>query len=349
LKREAVARTSFVEYIKSGEWLDKVSVFGNFVRIRTDEHLSLFERFGYTNTHCSTEHNKVGPVEIEVFSDTSMASIPTTQSDPEDPSPSSIFRSKRELLADSYGAFSGCRLFEEHRTKCVMIAALLPVYLTTTTFKELAQKHGWEFEDQHPHAPLQRTKSIHNKQRSERLQEWLLGAAAMFDGSQLEEYLADPCGSWIEDYKRALTGLPVVMTLSKVDRENQESMVIFSNTGADSYPFMSDAAPRAGSSKLNRNMHRVFSTHMSPVDAEKVTKAVFDAETFRRSSFNGRGATQLRAVKPIFNAQGTHVYTLGLESQPFADPLAPQNPLVTEELFQQMEDLLSLLPMLVRC
>jgi len=344
LKRNAIARASFVEFIKSGEWMDKVSVFEDFVRHNIDEHSSLFERFGYNNPHCLTAHTKFSPAKS--LANISSASI-RTQSDSDDYSSGCISPSKRDLLADSYGAFSECHLFEENRTKCVMIAALLPVYLTTTAFKELAQKHGWEFEDKY-HGPLQRTKTIHNKQRSERLQEWLLGAAAMFDGSQLEEYLADPCGSWVEDYKRALTGLPVVLTLSAVDHENQESKVIFSNTGADSYT-LSDAAHRAGSSKLNRDMHSLFSTHLSPADAEHVTKAVFDAETYRRSFLNARGATQLRAVKPIFNAQGAHVYTLGLESQPFADPLALQDPLVAEERFQQMEDLLSLLPMLIRC
>lgn len=351
IRKNTAVRASFVEYIKSGEWMDKVSVFEDFVgqeeKMGQEEEISstFWSRFGYNDPHSSCV-SIADPV-LKIVGHTSTVSF-ISPTDTEEYSSSSVTApSKRESFAESYAVFSKCNLFTDTQIRCVLIAALLPVYFSTTTFKLLAEDNPWECEDSWQE-PLQRARSVHNTQRSERLQEWLLGAAAMFDGSVLEEYLSDPCVSWIDDYKQAITSLPVVVTLGAVNAEMKASRVIYSNTTSDSYPSMADGR-RRGSTRLNGDMHILFAKQLSPSDAEHLSKALFDAESYKKSLLNATGATLLRAVKPIFNARGAHVYSLGLESAPFADPQVLQSSQAIYEHFQKMEDLLSLLPMLIKC
>jgi hypothetical protein len=185
-------------------------------------------------------------------------------------------------------------------------------------------------------------KKINPKQRSEYLQDWLGGAAAAYDGSALEEYLADPHSNWVDDYLSAISSLPVAITLSAVDPAVRESHIVYTNVAKKGF-----FSHTGGSSLPVANLHELFAEDCSPAGVIQVATAVFTAKRYKRSLLLSNGDFQLRAIKPIFNAHGEHRYVLGLESHPFTDPELSRSS-DFEEPFHQVEGLLALLSMLIK-
>jgi len=349
LKLDASLRTRFVDFIKAGTWVDSLSCFEDSFNKNSSSE-SPWRRFGYKSPHCFNGRNARTSFDKEC----SFKSY-STESECESPSKSCSFTHKQMIMDECYSAISTCQLFKKDELRAVLVAALLPMFMkscessssTIDNCASLEEEDGEEGDepDEEPEviAPTDNTvrafarSKTATSMKSERLQEWLLGAAAMFDGSELESYLADSRVSWLDDYLRALHNLPVTVTLSTVDASKQESKIIYSNSAL---------GPRG---QVGANMHEVYSADATAYVVGQVTKAVFSAKKYKRCVITPNGLYKLRALKPVFCSTGLHAYTLGLESTPFEDPIIQDKfKDQCEEPFQQIEDLLLLLPLLVR-
>jgi len=159
----------------------------------------------------------------------------------------------------------------------------------------------------------------------------------MFDSFELEAYLSET-RSWIDDYLRALRSLPVTVTLSTVDAFKQESKIVYTNTTTP-----------GTKGQVGANMHEVYSADCTAYVVGQVTKAVFNAKKYKRCVATPSGLYKLRALKPVFCGANQHAYTLGLESAPFEDPIIQdKSKAECDEPFQQIEDLLLMLPLFIR-
>jgi hypothetical protein len=334
MKMNRFARAEFVEYIKAGTWSDNLSHFEDFLNTRSSCDDSTWAKFGYKSPYLSLSRStRTGSCSGSFSSELYAAEFESMAG--------SIHH--KLMLEECYNAISNSHLFLVEELRAVLIAALLPIYLCSGEYLQSKESSDWivgfDVEDVCALEYIPE-KSEGNQKRSERLQEWLLGAAAMFDGSQLEAYLADPCGSWVEDYKRALYNLPLTFYLSTVDRAKKESKVVFCNAMKKSLLF-------GDKSLVGANLHEVFSERSPPHVAEQIETAVFAGRKYKRTALGEYDSCLLRALKPVRNALGDYVYTLGIESYPFVDPLQEES-VVKEQPFQQVEDLLALLPMLLK-
>lgn len=216
----------------------------------------------------------------------------------------------------------------------ILIAALLPIFLgelagakTVDIWTASSEVEKFDCIDKPPA----------KAKAPGRLGKWLLEVSGMFSADQLDDYLADENRSFICDYKNALSDLPVRITLCTIDPAQQRSPIVYSN----------DAEVR--SIKEGLDLHELYSEDCSPGGAIQVSNAIFGAKKYKRSLTNTDGQCRLRAMKPVFNSCGKHVYTLGVESTLFEDPvLQSSHTAVSEKPFQQVEDMLLVLPMLIR-
>lgn len=315
MKLDKLARSDFVEFIKAGNWAENLSHLEDLSHSRSSNN-SVWENFGYKSPHHSPCRSaRTG----NSFSEQKILVV----------EPDSVIGSihHKLMLEECYNAISNSHLFKREELPAVLFAALLPIYLTRA-----------EHDDSSEECSSKAKPSVHK--RSERLHDWLLGAAAMFDGTQLELYLADPGSSWVEDYQRALSHLPLTIYLSSIDQKKQESKVVYCNTVKTSLIF-------GERSCIGENLHDLFSLQGSLHVAEQVETAIFDARMHKRSALDEYDSCMLRALKPVRNARGQHVYALGIESYPFVNPQLEES-VVQDQPFQQIEDLLILLPMLIK-
>ena len=248
-------------------------------------------------------------------------------------------------MDECYKAITLCKLFSEDDLRPVLIAALWPIFKKECDDNKVEDVITDLVESDNEEEVVAVSDSVRAydfvklkppTQKSERLQEWLLGAAAMFDSFELEAYLSET-SSWIEDYLRALQSLPVTVTLSTVDAFKQESKIVYTNTA------------QGTRGQVGANMHEVYSADCTAYVVGQVTKAVFSAKKYKRCVVTPNGLFKLRALKPMFCGANQHAYTLGLESTPFEDPIIQdKSKAECDEPFQQIEDLLLMLPLFVR-
>lgn len=169
-----------------------------------------------------------------------------------------------------------------------------------------------------------------------RLIRWLSDVSDMFTADELDEYLGDEKQSWISDYKNALINLPVRVIVCTVDVAEQRSPIIYCNDPADCLI------------TKTLDLHELYSEDCSPGGANQVRNAIFNGKKYKRSLTTSDGQCRLRAMKPVFDSTGQHIYTLGVESTLFDDPMLQSGQgVVSENPFNQVEDMLMVLPMLL--
>lgn len=111
--------------------------------------------------------------------------------------------------------------------RAVIIAALLPLFLSSSeyTASTSTSMDDYSVSDSSVRNVIENQNLELEHPKSEHLQDWLSGAAASFDSSELETYLLDPHSSWVDDYIRALKALPAVISLSTTGAEQKEALV----------------------------------------------------------------------------------------------------------------------------
>lgn len=346
LKTNASMRCSFVEFVKKGSWSNAVESREEISVSKISSSDCVWKRFGY-KTPLGNHGGKVSQSSSsETTFDESVRSVPSVDVDcgrsclvPFDTSSTKSLDMKNQ----EYGARpeikpnSINKLFRGSDLRAILVAVLYPVYLCSPEYKELRNDRIQEAEA----APLPRCKThTHSAPMSRRVREWLLSVASSFDNTSLKHYLADPRASWIEEYKRGLADLPVSVNLACVNTKTQESVIVYSNNAP---------ANTVDGGVPSPHLHVRFGSDCSSAGADQVTRAVFTARRYKRNIVYENGTCQLRALRPVFNAQGVHVYALGLESAPFPVDFADQADRVVAEYCQEFDDVLDLLPVFLKC
>jgi len=332
LKRDGALRSNFVEFIKSGAWGDSLDNFEDVLGVAHSSSETAWKRFGY-----KTPSSSDSPSTRSSFASSTRSSSTVDYAGESTSMQASVYQ--KMVLEDCYTAISTSNLFEKNELRPILFAALLPF------FKQTIEEHAGPHFNSGDGALILNDKPF-KRPKKDRLQALLLGAAAMFDGSELEAYLADPKVRWVDDYRKAILNLPVIISVSTVDPTARESKIVYSNAAQTKF-FGTNKSP------VGENLHEVFSTNCSPGGVEQITKAVFAARKCKRGILGADNQCQLRALKPVFDSYGKHALMLGIESRPFEDSTFPVRVETvtsshTEELFQQVDDLLLLLPMLIR-
>lgn len=343
LRTDAALRRDFVEFIKGGTWTENLASFEDCLSLPVSSD-SPWRKYGYISPSSS----------LSGFAPSTRSSFEKVTGSPRLRSLSNDSGSGRAskaspvyqkmILEEFYAAIGDCNLFDSHELRAVLIAALLPLFLRSSEYKASTSTSLDEYDVPEVCVVNVRAnqKSTFERPKSERLQEWLSGAAAVFDSSELEDYLADHHSSWVDDYIRALKALPAVVTVSVVDPERRDASLIYSN--APSGGLLS----AKGSAKSN--ILTTFCADMSLHDVERAGKAMFGAKLYKQGVVCANGLCQLRALKPVFNSSGTHIYALSVASTHFEDPILPdkERDAVMEKPFQQVDNLLLILPLLIR-
>jgi len=329
-KRDVALRKNFIEFIKGGAWADCLDNFEDFLGLSYDSSETAWKRFGYKPPTMSDAPSTRSSFE------SSIRSSSTDYSGEACSAPNFVYQ--KMVLEDCYTAISTCTLFERKELRPILIAALLPLY--KQSFEECG---GTQCNSRDGSAEFDKP---FRRPKKDRLQALLLGAAAMFDGSELEAYLADPRVKWIEDYRKAISNLPATINVSTIDSTARESKIVYTNV-------VQASLFGAKKSLVGENLHEVFSANCTSSGVEQINRAVFSARKHKRGILSADNQCQLRALKPVFDSQGQHAFVLGLESRPFEDPnlstKSGSNASETsDEPFQQVDDLLLLLPLLLK-
>ena len=346
LRSDVTLRKNFVEFIKGGAWAEDLESFEDYSSSQAPSK-SLWRRFGYmspsmslngiaTNTRKSFEKLTGGNPRVITPRNLSCDSGSSRGS-------KSCPVYQKMVLEELYTAIGDCDLFGTDDLRAVLIAALLPLFLSSSEYKASASTSLDDYD-----VPEVSVGDIYGNQKppterpkSERLQAWLSGAAAMFDSSELEAYLMDPRSSLVDDYIRALKALPAAIAVDVVDVEKKEASVL---------PFSSKLLSVKSTPKSN--IPATFCADMTVHDVERAEQAMGDAKTYKQGVVCSNGMYQLRALKPVFNSHDSCVYALSVKSAHFEDPIMQEKDendgIVADKSFQQVDNLLLLLPLLIR-
>lgn len=303
--------------------------FEDIVGLAYDISDSAWKRFGYKPPSSSD-----APSTRSSFESSTRSSSTADNALEAATSPNNVYQKK--VLEDCYTAISTCNLFEKNELRSILVAAILPFFK-----KSLDECDGTQVTSGDA-LTFKASKAI-MRPKKDRLQALLLGAAAMFDSSELDAYLADPKVKWVDDYRQAILNLPVTVNISAVDPTARQSRIVYSNA-------VQTGLFGSKKTQVGENLHELFSSNCSSSGVEQVARAVFSARKHKRGVLGTDNLCQL----PVFDSQGQHAFTLGVESRPFEDPIFPNRvfgsdtPDANDEPFQQVEDLLLLLPLLIR-
>jgi hypothetical protein len=332
LKLNKTKRGEFIEFIKSGTWIESLEQTEEPTFISNPYVNAHWRRFGYKSPHCmggtssgSNSGRRASHHEPE-FDEASTASSP---------------KYTKQVLSESYVSILSFQNLKKSQICCILVAAILPIFLLTLEGgdSEITQNDSEDVNTTVLYKEIlscseEMRKKMTKRKMSERLEAWLVGAAAMCDSLFLDAFLTCREGSWVASYVDAINDLTALVTLSAVDAIMQESKIFFSNSV---HRGVFDKE-----SQLGANLHELFAQDCSPGGAQQVHKAVFGAKAYKRGLIDSDGLCRLRALKPVFDSEGKHIFMLGIESFPFKDDHLSDAP------FQQVEDLLLLLPMLIR-
>ena len=337
LKSDTALRKDFVEFIKGGAWAANLESFEDNMDIPASSE-SPWEKFGYDNP--STALNSLATT----GGGTRTVPHCNTSDDPGSGRSSKPCPAYQKMvLEELYAVIGDCGLFGPDELRAVIIAALLPLFLSSSeyTASTSTSMDDYSVSDSSVRNVIENRNVKFEHPKSEHLQEWLSGAAASFDGSELEAYLLDPHSSWVDDYIRALKALPAVISLSTTGAKETEALEVPSVGGL-----------LAIKGAATGNIHSTFCAEMSLHDTERAGQAMFDAETYKQGVLCTNGLYQLRALKPVFNNHGSRIYALSVESAQFGDPSLLHNDkesgVVAGKTFRQVDNLLLLLPLLIR-
>jgi hypothetical protein len=233
LRNDPTVRRAFVEYIKGGNWMEKLTKFENSVLgCENDDDTPTWTKFGY-ECPAGCGRARSGSVSSNSTQITETCRHPAV---------SRADAVARTTIQECYSALDGWTLFlEKEELRGVLIAAIYPLYIQSIEYKQLRNPGLWRPVGAYSYGEgtsVSRSTQFFSPRmarpakKSERLRELMTGMAALFDSSELEDFLADPSESWIEDYKAAVTNLPLNIMICRVNREHHkqpEARVVYSN------------------------------------------------------------------------------------------------------------------------
>jgi len=328
-------RAAFIEYIKDECWQDNLREFERHDCFSCqNQNVSIWARYGYKSTcdlEASTFRKASLPKTIKRTS--SESSLGSTMV-----SSISFHDNFQDYSSDDFN-----ELFDgKADMKALVVYVLFPLFREHMRLQKLGIRTESRdiFEDSDPTAA-----SI---TKSHRLQEIMTRASASADFIQLDAYFANPSSHYLMNLQEAFMHLPLRIMIARIiNLPNQEptSPVIYTNA----------ALSRADGKVLGTDLHIIYGNTCSPGGAVQLKRAIFSGRTFKKKYNLSFAACKLLAILPLCNSEGDVVYSVSVESDAFADPSVPAGDLFHSskqesaiEHLQMIEDMLALLPLLVR-
>jgi hypothetical protein len=225
--------------------------------------------------------------------------------------------------------------------RAILIVALLPMFLKSLT------DGNQEEEDTVPQydGRSSNERACPVSRQIERLERILLRAAATFDASDLEDYLAHPTTCCITDLAAAFRRLPVRLMIAQVNEVMCENPVVFTNIcelrDEDGRQFNLDSCFLT---VLGQDLHVLYGNTCSPGGAQQIKRAVMKGKTFKKVYNLPQAECKLLSMLPIKDQDGQAALTVSLETEAFS---VQNGEVDSEEPFLQIEDLMALLPVLI--
>lgn len=334
LRKRRSARRSFISFVQTGKWVDRISTQSN--KHDSVGQKSLWKRYGYKDPFgiCyspPSSTNKHNPQGTTVSIDT-------------------------DAQQSSSKPIGKWTLFHGHERSflCFILGTL---FLQSEEYQLLQRKHsssGNAEDNIASHETLCSAKCETNGSQgmSGLLRHLLVTVESLAEG-ELDCYLADPTYSWVEDFTAAMMSLPLSLLVSTVDTRKHESNVFFVNKPppqkGDS-GLVEEHGLRSWSATVGRDLHSLCAEDLSPGGARQVETAIFNAKGYKVAIMNGK-ACKLRAIRPMRSVSGDYTYAVALETTYFPNPQELGREGLFEqsmEPFQQVEDLIAVLSLIIK-
>jgi hypothetical protein len=186
-----------------------------------------------------------------------------------------------------------------------------------------------------------------------RVRDILQGIVAACKEADLLAYLAAPKGDVISDFLSAIARLPVKITVARIDHQRHASPVQYLNFRPDGTDRAMMGLDDIEQDVEGQDLHVLYGNMSAPGTAKQLERALFAGKTFKKNCVLPNDHCKLLAICPVSRHRGDPpVFAVSLESQPFRDPdlffPTKRHLYFIERNFQQVEELLALMPLLVR-
>jgi len=327
-------RASFVRYVSNRDWLNHLKKYGATRRDIKHIHTSVWKNYGYRDScHEDCEVSFHVPGEIN---DTENTHIQQT-----------VFIENIDrislLVSILYPLFVDQVVLEKENA------------MTTNSKEDDEKVHPTSKQVLHPDLP----RESDDDASLNRLQVIIDGIVTSIKDTEIEAYLANTKTDIIGDLQRAFMNLPVEMMIGKINPPTKQSPIVYMN-------FELSVPDRTTKRRhyLNQDLHVVCGNTCSPGTALQLQRAVFTGKAFKTSHALPYKTSKLLAVLPIRSKSSNssssnsssptgesitncnaYSYVVSLESEIFSCNVDAAQAM---QYFQQVEDLMLLLPLLIR-
>lgn len=334
LRECASHRNAFVEFVKSESWKEDISDLEFTPKLLYPTACSVWGKYGYKE-QCPKEssissHDSLPPI-------CGTDPLLSSKSDPE------------SFPSDRLTIFT-----DPSDGKVLLLLVLYPLF----TARNLLRSHNdsvtdFSFSSRSSHSEYNHTQP---RGRQNRLQHTLLTLAASLDASDLHSYFTNEPNSFIDDYFHAVVHMPVRMMVCNVHQEQRVSPVSFANYVLNDLDKATMGLRLCEHDVVGQDLHVLYGNIISPGGARQLERAVFAGKTYKQRVELPNGHCKLLTICPVHHHSTTQLSApfsaVSLESEPFPESRgtacwdAEQQP--AEIFFQQIEDAMLLLPLLIR-
>jgi hypothetical protein len=331
---DASLRASFIEFIKNGFWEDKLVVLDDEERnLKSD---NVWKAFDYA---C--------PPKYSMKSSSSVKSLSTLMGDS---TRSSSFENsgKQPHASESISAWS---LFTSVAdVRAIMLVALIPLFYNSNEY-------------QHWCSPSFCSTSGSTKQdfcayggpKTMRLRELFYCAATSCGSAELDLYLAQSTPHLLADFKKAIANIPMRINICKLEGTDVDTPVLFRTSGKApsilSLPSSPSGSGSMGFDELSPQKPlcgKFCGAEHSPDQREQVAAALAGQSCVKLAVRTGQDRCSLQAIQPVCDAEGNLRCVMSVEAVDKVVVSQVSNPHYNPVAFQQVEDLLLLLPLLIK-
>mmetsp|Transcript_12925 Transcript_12925/g.21486 ORF Transcript_12925/g.21486 Transcript_12925/m.21486 type:complete len:332 (+) Transcript_12925:161-1156(+) len=280
-------RKSFIEFIKTGTWIDRIEHYENNKLESNAERPddSVWAKFGY-----------VVPAEKNIRGSGTRSSFASDLSWPANSTSNlaEITNTHHESIREMYHDLANATTFTRSELRAVLLAAVFPFFLSSPEYKTIhgrkrismthyLESHNCSVPEHDEDAADDGGDSAVDK--SERLRELLLGAAAYFDETELLESLAHE--QWLHEFQSAMETMPLNVTISQVDELRKSAPIVFASKGL---PRPEPPSPPQQGRRVSASPFRSsLSMIASPLRSSTVSLAASSSGSGKMISWQGGG------------------------------------------------------------
>jgi hypothetical protein len=336
LATDASFRTSFIEFVKSGIWEEKLL-------IADDEEIT-----GEKIEDAWKAYNYARPPKYSLKASSSFKSLSSLMSDS---THSNSPNGSGKMQHDSESIASWSLFTSTADVRSIMLVALIPLYFNSNEFQRWCSPSFCSTSGS--------TKNDTGGQcgkKTTRLRELFHSAATACGSADLDHYLSQATPHLIADFKKAIVSLPIRINICKIEDNDASPPVMFSTSGkAPSYLSL-PSTPSSGKGTMGFDevsQKMTLSTKLcgpehSPDQREQVVAALAGQSCVKLAVRTGLDKCSLQAIKPVCDAEGNTHCVMSVEAVDKVVVSQVSNPHYNPVAFQQVEDLLLLLPLLIK-